>query len=191
MDYSTLPNDPDHPVGTSPWQSSPQPNVQNFGQPEPGSGPSSPLAKHSTPYADGSLPDSEEGSGNEQPERRQHRTEDNSGSTEGNSADSTPGRSRGPPLNGEGHQGQPYQQQQRPENLQQNRPHPGTPYQQQPTKSSVPSRYHIGARTQRQNLPQYKLQAKITGLERTGRKDPVLRFDVHVCMMVNVHSRLR
>lgn len=28
--------------------------------------------------------------------------------------------------------------------------------------------------------PQYKLQAKISGLERTGRKDPILRFDVHV-----------
>lgn len=27
---------------------------------------------------------------------------------------------------------------------------------------------------------QYKLQAKITGLERTGRKDPILRFDVYV-----------
>ncbi|GJN67034.1 vacuolar protein sorting-associated protein 17 [Purpureocillium lilacinum] len=27
--------------------------------------------------------------------------------------------------------------------------------------------------------PQYRLQAKITGLERTGKKDPVLRFDVH------------
>ncbi|KAG5922139.1 hypothetical protein E4U42_005588 [Claviceps africana] len=27
---------------------------------------------------------------------------------------------------------------------------------------------------------QFKLQAKITGLERTGKKDPVLRFDVHV-----------
>ncbi|OTB03357.1 hypothetical protein M426DRAFT_321926 [Hypoxylon sp. CI-4A] len=27
--------------------------------------------------------------------------------------------------------------------------------------------------------PQYKLQVKITGLERTGRKDPILRFDVH------------
>lgn len=27
--------------------------------------------------------------------------------------------------------------------------------------------------------PQWKLVAKITGLERTGRKDPILRFDVH------------
>jgi hypothetical protein len=31
----------------------------------------------------------------------------------------------------------------------------------------------------RRPQPQYKLQAKITGLERTGRKDPILRFDVH------------
>ncbi|KAK5003173.1 Vacuolar protein sorting-associated protein 17, partial [Cryomyces antarcticus] len=31
----------------------------------------------------------------------------------------------------------------------------------------------------RQNVPQYKLQAKITGLERTGRKDSILRFDVY------------
>lgn len=28
--------------------------------------------------------------------------------------------------------------------------------------------------------PQLRLQAKITGLERTGKKDPILRFDVHV-----------
>lgn len=28
--------------------------------------------------------------------------------------------------------------------------------------------------------PQFKLQVKITGLERTGKKDPILRFDVHV-----------
>ncbi|KAI0509265.1 Vps5 C terminal like-domain-containing protein [Xylaria bambusicola] len=28
--------------------------------------------------------------------------------------------------------------------------------------------------------PQYKLQAKITGLERTGKKDPVLRFDTNI-----------
>jgi hypothetical protein len=40
-----------------------------------------------------------------------------------------------------------------------------------------------GQGTGRQNTraaPQYKLLAKITGLERTGRKDPILRFDVHV-----------
>lgn len=30
--------------------------------------------------------------------------------------------------------------------------------------------------------PQFRLQAKITGLERTGKKDPILRFDVHVSL---------
>ncbi|KXT12831.1 hypothetical protein AC579_7615 [Pseudocercospora musae] len=39
------------------------------------------------------------------------------------------------------------------------------------------ARYHNVQ--QRQHMPQYKLQAKITGLERTGKKDPILRFDVH------------
>jgi PX domain len=41
------------------------------------------------------------------------------------------------------------------------------------------ARYQSGQRPQR-SIPAYKLQAKITALERTGRKDPVLRFDVHV-----------
>lgn len=43
------------------------------------------------------------------------------------------------------------------------------------------SRYHSSR--QQKPVPQYKLQAKITALERTGRKDPVLRFDVYVCDM--------
>ena len=42
------------------------------------------------------------------------------------------------------------------------------------------ARYHNVAQTQRQHAPQYKLQAKITGLERTGKKDSILRFDVYV-----------
>jgi len=41
------------------------------------------------------------------------------------------------------------------------------------------ARYHNVAQTQRQHAPQYKLQAKITGLERTGKKDSILRFDVY------------
>lgn len=44
-------------------------------------------------------------------------------------------------------------------------------------------RYHTVQQPaqQRQHMPQYKLQAKLTGLERTGKKDSILRFDVHVC----------
>lgn len=45
----------------------------------------------------------------------------------------------------------------------------------------LPARYQTGLRpTSRPPAPAYKIQAKITGLERTGKKDPVLRFDVHV-----------
>ncbi|RKF57732.1 Vacuolar protein sorting-associated protein 17 [Erysiphe neolycopersici] len=53
---------------------------------------------------------------------------------------------------------------------------------QQPKEGhrTEPQRYHR-SRQQSQQLVglQYKLQAKITGLERIGRKDPILRFDVH------------
>jgi hypothetical protein len=33
----------------------------------------------------------------------------------------------------------------------------------------------------RKERPNYKLHAKITSLERNGRKDPILKFDVYVC----------
>nr|POE58983.1 vacuolar protein sorting-associated protein 17 [Quercus suber] len=41
------------------------------------------------------------------------------------------------------------------------------------------ARYHNVQPQQRQHMPQYKLQAKITGLERTGKKDSILKFDVY------------
>lgn len=40
------------------------------------------------------------------------------------------------------------------------------------------ARYH--SQRQQRPVPAYKLQAKVTALERTGRKDPVIRFDVYV-----------
>lgn len=50
-----------------------------------------------------------------------------------------------------------------------------------PQQRQEPQRYHgAGRQAQQPQGPQYKLQAKITGLERTGRKDPIMRFDVHV-----------
>jgi len=41
-------------------------------------------------------------------------------------------------------------------------------------------RYHRPPQQQRSQI-QYKLQCKVTGLERTGKKDPILRFDAYVC----------
>jgi hypothetical protein len=43
------------------------------------------------------------------------------------------------------------------------------------------ARYHGVPPQQRQHAPNYKLQAKITGMERGGKKDPILKFDVYVC----------
>lgn len=68
---------------------------------------------------------------------------------------------------------------------------PGESFRQQPNKQQQPpQRTPMPARTpsQRQQSsapaqrpqPQYKLQAKVNGFERTGRKDPILRFDIHV-----------
>ncbi|KAL9598008.1 MAG: hypothetical protein Q9219_004764 [cf. Caloplaca sp. 3 TL-2023] len=181
MDYSTLPNDPDHPVGTSPWQSSPQNNHPSFGPSEPGSAPSSPSAKHSTAHVDRSPQQSDDGNMSDRLENRPQRQEPDHAQPEDVKQEFTSDRVRGPPLNGGGIHGQSYPQS--PQYPQQYRQQSGTPYQQQhppQTRSAIPSRYHTTARpNQRQSLPQYKLQAKITSLERTGRKDPILRFDVH------------
>jgi hypothetical protein len=54
---------------------------------------------------------------------------------------------------------------------------------QSTARSEGPARYQTGARQNtRPPAPAYKLQGKITALERTGKKDPVLRFDVYVCL---------
>ncbi|MCJ1433564.1 Vacuolar protein sorting-associated protein 17 [Xylographa pallens] len=177
MDYSQLPNDPDHPPGTSPWQTSPrQSRGESFVNSVSGSEPPSPIATNSS-YRSGAPTPSQEGSdqGTLVAESREYLgaedPEPSEAPTENGSSPDLSTRLQSPPLT-EGEfssQQQQYLQQQQ----QQQRQHS---YQQQ----QRPSRYQSGNRpTQRQNVPQAKLQAKITGLERTGRKDPILRFDVH------------
>ena len=174
MDYSSLPNDPDHPVGSSPWQSSPQPSRPIFNASETGSLPSSPLAKHSS-YAAAS-PQGTEGEISDQDihDRGENAQPISSGAVETPQPNGTNQASSNsmlsPPLMQQPPQFQPQQQSRQPQNQQ---------------SRGAPNRYHGGANrnVQRQNLPQYKLQTKVTSLERTGRKDPVLRFDVHVSLM--------
>lgn len=163
MDYSTLPNDPDHPVGTSPWQSSPQ--------------------LSSRPSLDASEIDSA------QPTylSASRRLSEDHGSDQDTVFDqSNPPEYGAAPLTENGMYLDPPQISSKPEGagLQ---PHLQPPVrsqhqqQQLPPKNPGPSRYHVANRPpQKQTLPQYRLHAKITALERTGRKDPVLRFDVHV-----------
>lgn len=73
-------------------------------------------------------------------------------------------------------QQQARQQQQVPQQHEQQR----APGEEQRRPQSA--RYHGLPPQQRQHVPQYKLQAKITGLERSGKKDPILKFDVYVCL---------
>lgn len=61
------------------------------------------------------------------------------------------------------------------------------PQQQLPPRGETPNNGSSNAPAAQQAQqprrppgPQHKLQAKLTGLERTGKKDPILRFDVHV-----------
>ncbi|KAI1611847.1 hypothetical protein EDD37DRAFT_464713 [Exophiala viscosa] len=53
----------------------------------------------------------------------------------------------------------------------------GQQYTGQAQQRPQAARYH-STKPQRP-VPQYRLQAKVTALERTGRKDPVIRFDVY------------
>lgn len=55
-------------------------------------------------------------------------------------------------------------------------------------RSQLPARYQVGARQHvNQPAPVYRVQAKITGLERTGKKDPIFRFDIHVRLAFFFH----
>jgi hypothetical protein len=58
------------------------------------------------------------------------------------------------------------------------------PAVEQPRTSQLTRSAGQEQQPQKATQPQYRLQAKITGLERTGKKDPLLRFDVYVNMFV-------
>lgn len=58
-----------------------------------------------------------------------------------------------------------------------------TPVQPQGDASSADASQE--QQPQKPTQPQYRLQVKITGLERTGKKDPLLRFDVYVCISLS------
>ena len=189
MDYSQIPHDHEHPAGPSPWVTSPPSTSRttSFGASTLQSGDSSPVAT-STTYSERRSQRSDAGSDDET------LTNDNNGFA-GSQGDRSllqpPNRDDSPDLStrlqsptfaeqqylNQQHQQQQFQQQYLGQQQRQ------ASYQQQ---KPVPSRYNTGARSgPRQNVPQYKLTAKITGLERTGRKDPILRFDVHASLNTN------
>jgi hypothetical protein len=56
--------------------------------------------------------------------------------------------------------------------------------QRQPTEEqqapASPESASVRQQPKKKDRPLYKLQAKITSLERNGRKDPIIKFDVYV-----------
>ncbi|WEW56542.1 Vacuolar protein sorting-associated protein 17 [Emydomyces testavorans] len=153
MDYSSISHDPDHSGGTSPWGSS-SPRADRTFPPSVADAPPSPFPQqHDSPYTD--VPEhmrSSTASGPNSPDLSEHLQ--NAQIDESNYVEGQPRRT-----------------------------HPQSPQNQALTRIQAPARYQTGARQHaRQSAPQYKLQAKITGLERTGKKDPILRFDVHTNM---------
>lgn len=174
MDYS---QDPDNPAGSSPWNTSPRQSMRpNYGTGAGGSEPTSPLpaaSSHGNEHRAEEDSDKDTLTGSEETfaerSQRQSQAPTENGSAEEHLQNSGqyeafPGQDRQDPSQPPGQAASRVQYQQ------------GS----QSGKPTTPSRYQSGARQSQRNVPRHKLQAKVTGLERPGRKDPILRFDVHV-----------
>lgn len=189
MDWTN--NDTDHPAGSSPWGSSPVASPQHT---QSAFTPSSP-----SPYAVGRMNPNYGGDSDTVGSYTQgENSATGSGSGNGHevqrpgTADSAQG---GRAVSGFEGASEPSQQEQtyggqRQGQQQHQQSQQGYPHQSQRTE---PQRYHSGSRQASHPQPQsqrpyYKLQAKITSLERTGRKDPILRFDVHVSQLMSPHD---
>ena len=195
MDYSSLPSDPDHPEGASPWQTSPAPNRSSFEASARGSVPPSPSPEQTrtepnqaeTLISEPAIPEEQyqevgtiETEASDQDTLASMREDEpiSNGSsrmpTRTNTAQMPEIRFQDQPLTEEELRQKQLQQQRQQERYQQ------ALHAQQHQRGPGPNRYHQAGRQGGQRAPpQYKLQAKITGLERTGKKDPSIRFDVH------------
>lgn len=157
MDYSTSIHDSDNPVGASPWVTSPSTSpkaARTNFQPASGDAPPSP-----SPYA------------SQQSSVGGYSQDDGLESAGFNRPESSAGGES--VTDSDGH---------RPDTESDSQS-----VQQEPgSRKAEPQRYHPAARQAQKAAPgpQYKIQAKITGLERSGKKDPILRFDVHVSSYV-------
>lgn len=175
MDYSASIQDADHPAGASPWGSSPASSPQaqrtNFGAvaAEP---PASPTP-FDTPISRNGFGAAHEG-GFEAPEHGFERPGTAESDIPTQTMEATSGLGN---VSAGQHQSGPF----RDENVSPSQAH-------EPNQISGDDAHASQAEHQvrRPTQPMYKLQAKITGLERAARKDPILRFDVHVSISLRV-----
>lgn len=163
MDYSAIPHDPDHPVGASPWASSPDqarpigvfPNVDQA----PDDAAQQSPTRTSAPTSSTIIGNPNVPSLAIPKQLNDHEPNDQS-----------PFESQ-PPLA------------QAPSSLQQPRPGRFVPPATRGSESrnAASGRHHnTGPQQGQQPQTQYRMIAKITTIERTGKKDSILRFDVQV-----------
>ena len=180
MDYSSIASDAENPAGTDPWQSSPQPTRTSFPQPETAKEPDSPTGKRTPQPPEPRHQEEQDGSDQESPNTSSYEEPppkaNGTGRISGRPDTASDIRFQGPPLTEEELRQQQLYQQRQHERYQQ------AIHAQHNARGPGPQRYHPGARAGQRQPPQYKLQAKITGLERTGKKDPSITFDVHVSL---------
>ncbi|POR31193.1 Vacuolar protein sorting-associated protein 17 [Tolypocladium paradoxum] len=163
MDYSAPINEAEDPVEASPWgnspRSSPRHNRNDFGNVS-----SEPPPFPYTPQSSNGLGQAGEAEGFQRPG-----TATTESGTEGEAEHPATLETAAPEsVAGSQHAVPPEQSAIAVPASQQSRQPPGA--HAHPEQGRQPQKpYH----------PQFRLQAKITGLERTGKKDPVLRFDVH------------
>ncbi|KAH8900059.1 PX domain-containing protein [Thozetella sp. PMI_491] len=158
MDYSASLHDPDHPVEASPWGSSPGHTPEHSRTTFPAG-----ISEYAAEVESNGLADGHEG-GFGGGDITQYRRPDTASTVDTTTSETT-GADEGPASS------QPTQDSQGPLAGEQSPPSQG-----HPQSGAKPGADEQQARKPQ---PQFKLQAKITGLERTGRKDPILRFDVH------------
>lgn len=165
MDYSAIHTEES--PHASPWASSPQHSRTSFEPRTSGEGePPSPIPGLSRSGTSDVRPSSDE------------RPDESAPRFSSQAPTVTEDDHTGRPLNGEpppqtqAENQQPYQQQQRQQQDQQ-----PAPAQKQPRSTQ---RYHGQRPRSRQDGPTYKLQPRVTGLERPTRKDLMIRFDVYV-----------
>lgn len=171
MDYSASVHDADHPTGASPWGSSPAPSPHadrtTFGE-VAGAPPASPPRFDSDVPSNGFAADHEEeegfgpsdhGFGRPGTGSTVSESDTQTHATDTASGDAPPGHQHG--------------------NVSPLQPHDPNRLSGDTARASQ-EQPQIRKPTQ----PVYKLQAKITGLERAARKDPILRFDVHVSLPI-------
>ena len=178
MDYSSLPNDPDHPAGPDPWQSSPRTTRTSLPQAESAREPDSPTRNNTPSTPEPQQQEEQDGSDSESPNASNYEEppQQPNGAGRIRSDIANDIRFQGPPLTEEELRQQQLYQQRQQEWYQQ------AIHKQQHARGPGPQRYHPGARAGQRQPPQYKLQAKIVGLERTGKRDPAITFDVHVSL---------